>query len=190
VKSSYLLYAIYLLPLTSCNSSGRANAPIKVDSITVQQFLNGRKLCDIALARGFHPIQPQMEPWATNPVDTFVESYVINGKWLTISQPLKRPENIKDSARIYTYDNKRMTTVRVIIDSLHFNFNKVTFDYGSFPQNVFRRKNVVLLKNPPMTWCGLANRYKFIQMFDLNSMTCYEMLADEYSCLPEDPNQD
>ena len=187
MKIKSFLYSVVLFLLGSCNNRTNTSYVVEVDSISVKQFLNGGQLCHVALAKGFHEIKPEMEAWATNPIDTFVESYIINGKRLTISQPLKRPEYFQDSARHYTYDMKTFKTIRVLIDSLPFNFNDVTFDYGGFPLNVFQNDTAVLFKNQPLGWCGLANRYKFIQLFDLRKMICFEMFVDEYSCLPEDP---
>ena len=56
-----------------------------------------------------------MEPWATNPTDTFVESYIIDGKRL-IFQPLKQPTDMVDSARQYSYGGKNIKTTRVLVD--------------------------------------------------------------------------
>lgn len=101
---------------------------------------------------------------------------------MTILQPLKRFD-LPDSNRRYLYDGKEITTTRVLFDSLNFDFNNITFDYGNSPQNIFQNESWILLRNQPVAWNGLANRYRFVQLFDLKKMICYEFFVDYYKCL-------
>ena len=54
--------ALGILPMTLCAIADwgeNTNHIVKVDSISAQQFLNGRPLCDIVLAKGFNAIEQQ-----------------------------------------------------------------------------------------------------------------------------------
>jgi len=167
--------------LTACQSDKRLPDYIQVDTLTADKFFSTESICDFAVARNYRVIAPQIIAWATDSADLTAESYIINGKRLTIFQPLKRFD-IQDSARRYSYGKSAIRTVRVIIDTLNFNFNNIAFDYGTIPKNVFQKGNFILLRNEPTDWSGLANRYSFIQLFDLTKLVCYEFFVDYYSC--------
>ncbi len=154
----------------------------KIDSINAKTFFQKISLCDLTLAKGFDTIHPQIIPWATDTANPYTESYIIDGKRLMIIQTLKQTES-KDSLRLYFFNNKKLKTIRLINDSLDFNFNEVILDYGDKSKNIFKKGSQILLCNEPTTWTGLANQYRFIQLFDLNSYTCYECFANYYSCL-------
>jgi len=182
-----LSFSLIVIVFFSCNNpSNNNNNSFLVDTLNSRQFLGDSNICSLALASSFKEIKPQMISWATDSKDPYSESYLINGKKLTILQPLKRFD-MPDSNRRYFYDEKPIKTIRVLFDSLRFNFNDVTFDYGYSPENVFQNGNYLLLRNEPVAWCGLANRYSFIQLFDLDKLICYEFFVDYYACSNENP---
>ncbi|CAN5685598.1 hypothetical protein BH10BAC3_BH10BAC3_38800 [soil metagenome] len=158
---------------------------VRVDTLSSQEFLADKNLCGIVLANGFKEIRPQMVPWATDTSDPYSETYLIDGMKLKILQPLKRFD-LPDSNRVYFYDGRLLNVVRVLFDSLKFNFNNVTIDYGYSAKNVFQNAKYVLLRNEPVAWSGLANRYRFIQLFDFKKAICYELFVDYYACLTID----
>lgn len=176
------IFSLSVMFLSNCKNINSSSTSIQVDTISSKQFLADRNICDMALANNFKAIKPQMVPWATDPKDPYSESYFIDGKKLTILQPLKRFD-LPDSNRRYFYDGKEIKTVRVLFDSLKFNFTNITFDYGDSPQNIFQNENSILLRNEPVDWTGLANKYRFIQLFDLRKMICYEFFVNYYTCL-------
>ena len=162
------------------NSAGFAG----VDTLNSEQFLAGRNVCSLALAADFREIKPPMVPWATDTADPFSESYLIDGKKLKIIQPLKRFD-FPDSFRRYSYDGKAIKVIRILFDSLRFNFNNIALDYGDVPKDVFQKDTHVLLRNEPMGWSGSANTYRFIQLFDFKKLICYEFFVNYYACSNE-----
>ena len=176
------IFSLSVMFFSDCKNIKKISTSVPVDTISSKQFLAGRNICEVAIANNFKEIKPPMVPWATDLKDPYSESYFIDGKKLTILQPLKRFD-LPDSNRRYFYDGKEIKTVRVLFDSLKFNFNSVTFDYGYSPQNIFRNKNSILLRNEPADWSGLIGQYRFIQLFDLRKMICYDFFVNYYACL-------
>lgn len=179
------IFSLSVMFFSDCKNIKSYSTSIQVDTISSTQFLADRNICDVALAKNFKAIKPQMVPWATDPKDPYSESYFIDGKKLTILQPLKRFD-LPDSNRRYFYDDKEIKTVRVLFDSLKFNFNTVSFDYGYSPQNVYQNKDFVILRNESADWSGLIGQYRFIQLFDFKKLVCYEFFVNYYACLNED----
>jgi hypothetical protein len=158
---------------------------LMVDSLRFKRVVGGSNICDLVLANDFKEIKPSMISWATDLDDPYSESYIINNDSLKIWQPLKRFD-LPDSNRRYFYKGKAIRTVRVLIDSLEFNFNNISIDYGYEPRDIYQNGSYVLLRNEPVSWCGTANRFRFMQLFDLNDLVCYEFFADYYACLGND----
>lgn len=171
-----------ILFFSNCKNTKGFSTSVQVDTLSQKQFFADKNICDIALANNFKEIKPQMVPWATDPNDPYSESYFIEGKKLTILQPLKRFD-IPDSIRRYFYDGKEIKTIRVLSDSLEFDFNNITIDYDYSPQNIFQNGSCILLRNEPVDWTGSTNQYRFIQLFDLKKMICYEFFVNYYACL-------
>jgi hypothetical protein len=167
--------------LCSCKGLPKATAFPKTDTVNVEQLFIDTNICNFVLANDFKEIKPSMISWAEDPNDPYSESYIINNGRLKIWQPLKRLD-LPDSNRRYFYADKPIRSVRVLIDSLKFNFNNISLDYGYESKNIFQQGNFVLLRNEPVTWNGLANRYRFIQLFDLKKLICYEFFANYYGC--------
>ncbi|MCU7549224.1 hypothetical protein OCK74_08860 [Chitinophagaceae bacterium LB-8] len=176
-----------MLGISGCKQGTILTVPAQVDSLSSMQFLSDKNICSLALARDFREISPPMVPWATDPNDPYSESYMIDGKKLTIIQPLKRFD-LPDSNRRYFYEGKAIKITRVLFDSLKFNFNDISFDYGYSPQNIFQKDNYILLRNEPVNWTGSANTYRFIQLFDLKKFVCNEFFVNYYACLNENPS--
>lgn len=181
MKKTAILF-FFLVVFLGCDESKISSIQNeKIDSINVKTFFQKNSLCDLTLAKGFDTINPQIIPWATDTANPYAESYIIDGKRLMIIQSLKQIE-FKDSSRLYYFNNKKLKTIRLINDSLDFNFNEVILDYGNKSKNIFKKGTQILLCNEPTTWTGLANQYRFIQLFDLSSYTCYECFTNYYSC--------
>lgn len=171
-----------ILGFFGCRQINMVSLSFQADSLNSAQFLGNKNICSIVLADSFQEIKPMMVPWATDTSDLYSESYFINGIKLKILQPLKRFD-LPDSNRRYIYGDRNIKVVRVLFDSLKFDFNTVSIDYGYSPKNVFQNKNYVLLRNEPVSWSGLANQYCFVQLFDLQKFVCYEFFANYDACL-------
>jgi hypothetical protein len=152
------------------------------DTITANDFFNKNEYK--YFIENLDTIHPKMYGWAYDLSDRFTESYIINNKNLSIYQPLIvdtiKYNKTKLKGRYYFYDDKQLKTIRILVDSLDFNFDSVFFDYGYTSDNIYKKDNFIILINEPMGWCGSANQYAFFQVFDLNNSICYEFFENIY----------
>lgn len=147
-----------------------------IDSISFEKFQNDE--FNIYKQILFQ-IRPQMFGWAYDKKDRYTESYLINNRKLKIFQPLK-VDTIpitKNIYRKYLYANKEFKTTRVISDSLSFDFDKIVIDYGYNSDNIYDNNGKIILINEPTDWTGTSNQYRFVQVFDFNKLTCYELFV-------------
>lgn len=180
----YYIIVILTLFLLNCNrSSQKVNVNFnnnQVDSISINVFTKNKKLNYYVL--DLDTIHPKSIGWAQNPNDIYVEGFYINNKELKIYQPNKI-DTIEDSKlknRLYLYDNEKIKTIRVITDSLNFNFNNIVINYDD-SNEIFKKGNFIILINEPAGWCGTANQYRFVQIFDLRKFICYELFINFYA---------
>lgn len=174
-----LLIVLFTISCSPIDSEG-TNKNIVIDTITLKDFLIEKTLYDIISHKDVKKITPAIIPWATDMDDPYSESFILNNKRLKIIQPLKVPGN-NDSIRRYFIDNQELTIKRIITDTLNFNFNSIIIDYGYTSDNVFQSKDFYIFINLPIGWNGLANQYRFVQLIDIDKLTCYELFLNYYS---------
>jgi|GEM_PF-472752 len=188
----YLNILFVLLIMLSCRNSGKERKMVKVDfdnnpvdSVNSDVFFKKNKLEYFLL--GLDTLHSKHIGWAQDPCDLYLEGVYIDNKLLKIYQPYKidtisHPEKTKN--RLYIYNGKRIRTTRIIIDSLKFYFDDVFFQLDS--PEIYRKDSFIIWMDQPAGWCGLANQYEFIAIFDLKRLRCYETLINLYSICPPD----
>ena len=138
-------------------------------------FVLGKNICYYALADSFGRI---IEQEAIREEDCITQKIIIDNNNLKI---------IQDSTnRYYLYAEKVFKINRILIDSLScdfFNFDNLELSWD-LDTDIYKKDNYVLIRSSDLRWCGLANQYRFMQLFDLKNMLCYEFFVNYYSCIP------